>query len=851
MYDLTYIKQRLSCVDYARSQGLPIHKSGDRCASPFHAGQNKTSMVVYDDFWYSHSDQFGGDVIDFCALLKHDGNRGKAIRELARLTGCEEPANAGAWRDYTQNLCNAVAAWHQNLTQDDRDYLHGRGITDATIDTLMFGRCTANGHRGRLVIPYHKNGYVAYYATRERPGCQSPESKYKKAAIDEFNEHVVWGLDTLSRDGDTLVIAEGAFDAASFYQGDAWDIRGTPCAPCTPGASYRGYPVISAITGMFSAQQMPTVLAACRSFRRVFITYDNDPRTQAGTKFSIRMARILARERVPFSVGIVPGYHDVSEYYAAGRPLSDLLAGATDGLEYLLSHDPELSELSATRPYSGAICDYINAGGCDAVVDLILRTGSVIPDIEAFMYSIARYTRKERLSYLFDQLQRQGNLNPAWLKTLLKSVSQAPSERQVAEYIQAHHKLLYIEAVGFYEYASGVWQRVSDLTVKNYAIQYLGVFATDQRGNAAKNLLKSMCLSDATFNTAPVWNFLNGTLELETGTFREANPSDFCSIQMPYPYNPDAHCAHWTKFIRDVAAEDEKTMELLQFFAGYVLYPDCPHQRLLYCVGGGANGKSVFLDVLVRLFGESNCTALSPAAMTRPFQAVQLYEAVLNICEEISGSLDATEEVLKTASAGGIINACQKGMPFFNFRNRAKLIFASNEQPSSRDTSNGLSRRMLIVNFPVHFVDSPDPDNLYERQRDTDIMTPLLAEIATGGIFNWVYEGYKTLRTVGYFTETDDQAQLMQDFQEVSNPVLLFYREEIEPGMPDEIGTSEIYSQYKMWCDQNGNSPLARTRFHIEFKKIAGKYYERGERTTRNAAGQPRKWRYYYKRSGF
>ena len=139
MYDLNHIKSRLSCVDYARQHGLPIHKSGDRCASPFHAGKNKTSMIVYDQFWYSHSDQFGGDVIDLCALLKHDGNRGKAIRELARLTGCEEPENAAAWKSYTQNLGNAVAAWHQNLTDDDRDYLHARGITDATIDALMLG----------------------------------------------------------------------------------------------------------------------------------------------------------------------------------------------------------------------------------------------------------------------------------------------------------------------------------------------------------------------------------------------------------------------------------------------------------------------------------------------------------------------------------------------------------------------------------------------------------------------------------------------------------------------------------------------------------------------------------------
>ena len=220
---------------------------------------------------------------------------------------------------------------------------------------------------------------------------------------------------------------------------------------------------------------------------------------------------------------------------------------------------------------------------------------------------------------------------------------------------------------------------------------------------------------------------------------------------------------------------------------------------------------------------------------------------MLNICEEISGSLENTEELLKSLSSGGIQNACFKHMPYFSFRNRAKLVFASNEMPSSRDTSDGMARRLIIVNFPVKFVENPDPNNLYERQKRTDVTEPLLAEIATGGIFNWVYAGYKLLREVGYFTETDDQEQLMEDFREVSNPVLVFWRECIEPSMPEEIGTIELYGNYRKWCEANGNYALSRSRFHVEFKKVAGKFYERAERTERYSGGSPRKFRYYFR----
>jgi DNA primase len=107
-----------------------------------------------------------------------------------------------------------VAFWQTQLTEADRDYLRSRGLTNETIEELKIGRT----NDGRLSIPYMKNGYVAYYCTRYLPGGSYPESKYRKQKRDDYNEHIPWGLPSLNRDGDTLVIAEGAFDAISFYQ---------------------------------------------------------------------------------------------------------------------------------------------------------------------------------------------------------------------------------------------------------------------------------------------------------------------------------------------------------------------------------------------------------------------------------------------------------------------------------------------------------------------------------------------------------------------------------------------------------------------------------------------------------
>ena len=72
------IKERINCLDYCLRKNLPIHKSGDRCVSPLRPGAtNKSSFVVFEDFWYDHGAAQGGDVIE---LMKNGFTRKEAVQ---------------------------------------------------------------------------------------------------------------------------------------------------------------------------------------------------------------------------------------------------------------------------------------------------------------------------------------------------------------------------------------------------------------------------------------------------------------------------------------------------------------------------------------------------------------------------------------------------------------------------------------------------------------------------------------------------------------------------------------------------------------------------------------------------
>lgn len=770
MYDISQIKSRISCVDVAKRCGLPITKSGDRCVSPLRPGaSNPSSFSVDDDFWYDFGDGRGGDCIDLLAELSYSGDRGAAIRELARLTGVEPDGHdTQDWIDYTNALNAKTAFYHSQLTDTDRDYLHSRGLTNDDISRLMIGRVTDGPLTGRLFLPYFNSGYVCYYATRSLPGGTFPDNKYMKQRRDEHCQHVPWGLQTLNRSQDTLVIAEGYFDAASFET--------------------QGYPVISAITGNFSREQIPTVVSVARKFKSVFLVYDNDPVTHAGQTFTERMATLLSKHRIPFTVGTVPSpYHDISEYYAAGGDLSAVISSAQDGISYLAHSYRDFDDLSR------------------------------------FIFSVARYTKRTKLDSLLSQLKKSSDFDPKLLTDLFRAATTAPPETIVADEILRSHNLVFIHAEGFYEYINGVWKRQPRGVIKGYADRAYGEFSTAQRINAISNILETRALRDITFNTQPVWNFINGTLELDTGTFREHNPNDYCSFQARYPYNPRATYDAWTQFISDVTCDDPKTAELLQFIPGYVFFPDCSLEKIFVLTGSGGNGKSKYLEILRQLFGSENCTHITPRGLLDKFQRIKLKNSLVNLAGEIKSDMHDSEEYMKQIASGETLSACFKSQDYVDFIPRTKLVFACNGQLSSGDTSEGLERRLVIIDFKMRFVDHPDPNDPYQRQKNTDILRDITEELQSGGIFNWAYAGYKLLRTVGYFTETNDQQALMDDFKRASNPILVFYE---DTELPDEIGNTSLYGKYQQWCIENGVRSVSSVTFHREFKGVSNRDFE-------------------------
>lgn len=775
MYDIPIIKSRMSVLDYAQRLGLPVHKEGDRCKSPLRSSaNNKSAFSVHKDYWYDFVAGQGGDVIDLSALVNHNGDRGLAIQELARLTGVISDTEHVDWQQATQRRVSTIAGWHEDLRMQDYEYLYSRRITEETIKRLRIGytgqgvEVTIKGEKvygfaaGRIAVPVYKNGYVVSWVARATTPTQQP--KYLKPPADELTEYEPWGLHTLDRKGDNLYIAEGCFDALACDQS--------------------GFPVLASMGGYFGKEMLRSVISICKNFKSVVLTFDSD---DAGRKFTRDFGNILFSHKIPFTVAEIPAkYKDIADYYADGNEIADLKLA--DGVTHLATTIEDKDEF------------------------------------KAFAYRAARLMDRAELAEMFSEVVKREKFSSVWLKEVQSSCFKAPPEPAIVSEILKQHKLLYIPAVGFYEYTSrGRWDLLNDEVVHGYISDALGVFTAGGKLEPIKKLMRPEVLTTQEFDRAPVVNFINGTLELETGNFREHSPDDYCSIQLPYPYLPEARCPRWTKFIEEVTAHDAKREENLQFIAGYTLFSNCKHEKIFVLTGDGGNGKSMYTKIITQLFGAENVRNITPTGLTEAFEAIHLRNALLNIAGEIKSDLSATEERLKQISSGEQIQACYKGKDHVSFVSRAKLIFACNGQLKSSDTSDGLIRRLVIIDFPCKFVEYPDPADPYQYEIDINLYDKLITEIS--GIFNWAYRGYKDLIAFRKFTETDEHQQLMANFRRASNPVECFV-DDLMDDPPKRISNANIYERYRYWCETNGHRPLSANRFHVEFKRRTKKTYE-------------------------
>ena len=309
---------------------------------------------------------------------------------------------------------------------------------------------------------------------------------------------------------------------------------------------------------------------------------------------------------------------------------------------------------------------------------------------------------------------------------------------------------------------------------------------------------------------AALLNLANGTLELETMTFREHRQADLLTRTTAVTFDENAKCPRWEIFLDEVFNGDEDLKHFIQQAVGYSLTGSTREQCLFILHGTGANGKSTFVEIVAELLGDYAMRTPVESLMVKhgdasiPNDLARLKGARLVHSVETESGKRLAEAMVKSLTGGDTIVARFLHAEFFEFRPEFKIWLATNHRPVIRGQDLAIWRRMRLVPFNVTFPP--------ERQ-DKELLRKLREELP--GILNWALAGCKDWLANGLSmpaavkAATDAYRTDMDSLRE-------FLDEYVEGNSAAETPAKILYAAYKSYCEETSERAVSRNAFGMQ-----------------------------------
>ena len=374
-----------------------------------------------------------------------------------------------------------------------------------------------------------------------------------------------------------------------------------------------------------------------------------------------------------------------------------------------------------------------------------------------------------------------------------------------------------------YVFNGAYWKQLSLSDLKSFlgqAAEKLGVPTYDARYHNFRNDLYKQFVSSA-YLPRPERKGNEVLINLKNGTFvispekQYLNPferADFLTYQLQFDYDEKMQASLFQKYLDKVLPDGEQQKVLAEYI-GYVFVKQkvLKLEKALVLYGGGANGKSVFFDIINALLGSENICNYTLESLTNSsgYQRAMLSDKLLNYASEISPKMDST--LFKQLVSGEPVEARLPYKEPFLLRDYAKFIFNTNILPKDVEQNVAFFRRFMLINFNV---------TIPEDERDPMLASKII-ENELPGVFNWVLDGLKRLLTNRNFTPSKAIENAISEYRLQSDSVQFFLEEEgYVPDSGHEITLKEFYGNYKQYCGDTGCRACSRKNFAERMRNL-------------------------------
>jgi putative DNA primase/helicase len=310
-------------------------------------------------------------------------------------------------------------------------------------------------------------------------------------------------------------------------------------------------------------------------------------------------------------------------------------------------------------------------------------------------------------------------------------------------------------------------------------------------------------------------NVANGTLDLTTGKLRPHNRDDILTKLVDVPFDEDASCPTWRKFLSEVFAGDEELIRFTRRAAGYSLTASTNERCLFFLYGEGKNGKTTLVSSLQKMLGDYATPVTTEMLMMQrgnqhPTELTDLAGRRMAVAVETEDGRRMAESFVKQITGGeDILKARRMREDFWSFMPTHKLWISGNHKPKIRGTDDGIWDRIRLIPFNVRF---SEPDRGLPGRLESE--WPGILAWCVAGALEWQASGLGTPEAVR--TATDAYRREM----DVVSQFLEACTQEVTGGV---AYAGALYRAYCDWCKDNREQAITQRKFGSQLTKRYGK----------------------------
>ena len=289
-----------------------------------------------------------------------------------------------------------------------------------------------------------------------------------------------------------------------------------------------------------------------------------------------------------------------------------------------------------------------------------------------------------------------------------------------------------------------------------------------------------------------------GTVDLRTGNLGLADRWQMITkLTNVAPAERGTKPERWTAFLEEIFAGDYRLIDFMQRAAGYALTGMTNEHKLLFLYGSGRNGKSVFLNTLLWIWGDYARKApaetfLNSHVERHSTDVAGLKGARLVMGSELPRGKTWDESVIKDLTGGDKLSARFMRQDFFDFVPQLTLMIAGNTQPSFRGVDEAIRSRVVMVPFTV---------TIPPEKRDTALQDKLKAE--GPAILRWCIEGADQWQRRGLDVPASVAAASAEYFDS-EDTVGQFLEAEVDCVEGSFEKSADLHQRFTQWIEKQG-----------------------------------------------